>query len=239
MSSAHLTYLTASPKSAMQQVPFFFTKMFLDLMSLWAMAGFPAANKHAQLKSCSDYSQVTSSSPSLPLIPANPYVETSYPSQIPLLFFSLLSPLKPFKFHSDALQTSNFCHIKAYWFSFVLTSTNIWECPNWYSVLLLSQPYLKEMQPKNWKQQTFEELTPGSKDFDVQMSQATDGWMSENKHFRGVQHTRLEIVMKWPVLMVVCDQKQLRPWPCALDISCNEPWIKKKSTQKRCNHTEP
>ena len=87
-SSAHLTYLTASPRSAMQQVPFFFTKMFLDLMSLWAMAGFPAANKHAQLKSFSDYSQVTSSSPSLHLVPANPYIEASYPSQIPLLFFS-------------------------------------------------------------------------------------------------------------------------------------------------------
>ena len=38
-------YLTARPRSAMQQVPFFFTKMFLDLMSLWAIAGFPV-NTH-------------------------------------------------------------------------------------------------------------------------------------------------------------------------------------------------
>lgn len=33
--------LTAKPRSAMAAVPFFFTRMFLDFRSLWAMAGFP------------------------------------------------------------------------------------------------------------------------------------------------------------------------------------------------------
>jgi hypothetical protein len=34
-------YLTANPRSAMQQVPFAFTSMFLLLMSLCAIAGLP------------------------------------------------------------------------------------------------------------------------------------------------------------------------------------------------------
>lgn len=37
----YLKNLTARPKSAMQHVPFFFTKMFLLFISLWAIAGFP------------------------------------------------------------------------------------------------------------------------------------------------------------------------------------------------------
>lgn len=37
----HLLNLTASPRSAMQQDPFFFTRMFLLFRSLCAMAGLP------------------------------------------------------------------------------------------------------------------------------------------------------------------------------------------------------
>lgn len=37
---------TASPRSAMAQVPFFFTKMFLDLRSRCAMPGFPVGGDH-------------------------------------------------------------------------------------------------------------------------------------------------------------------------------------------------
>ena len=35
------TYLTQRPRSAMTQVRSFLTRMFLDLRSLWAMAGLP------------------------------------------------------------------------------------------------------------------------------------------------------------------------------------------------------
>lgn len=38
--------LTARPRSAITAVPFFFTRMFLDFISLCAMAGFPETNKH-------------------------------------------------------------------------------------------------------------------------------------------------------------------------------------------------
>lgn len=37
----NLINLTAKPRSAMQQVPFFFTRMFLLFRSLWAIAGLP------------------------------------------------------------------------------------------------------------------------------------------------------------------------------------------------------
>lgn len=37
----NLMNLTARPRSAMQQVPFFFTRMFLLFKSRWAMAGLP------------------------------------------------------------------------------------------------------------------------------------------------------------------------------------------------------
>lgn len=42
MVSVAESWRTARPRSAMQHVPFFFTRMFLDFRSLWAMAGFPA-----------------------------------------------------------------------------------------------------------------------------------------------------------------------------------------------------
>ena len=42
---SYLTYRTASPKSAMQQVPLERTNMFLLLTSRWAMAGFPVTQK--------------------------------------------------------------------------------------------------------------------------------------------------------------------------------------------------
>lgn len=42
--------LTASPKSAIQQVPFFFTKIFFDFKSLWAIAGFPRKPKDMTAK---------------------------------------------------------------------------------------------------------------------------------------------------------------------------------------------
>lgn len=45
MVSVAESWRTAKPRSAMQQVPFFFTKMFLDFRSLWAIAGLPAV-KH-------------------------------------------------------------------------------------------------------------------------------------------------------------------------------------------------
>lgn len=41
LSSTHLINLTAKPKSAIQQVPFFFTRMFLLFRSRWAIAGLP------------------------------------------------------------------------------------------------------------------------------------------------------------------------------------------------------
>ena len=41
----YLINLTAKPKSAMQQAPFFLTKIFLLLISLWAIAGFPKRTK--------------------------------------------------------------------------------------------------------------------------------------------------------------------------------------------------
>lgn len=41
MVSVAESWRTARPRSAMQHVPFFFTRMFLDFRSLWAMAGFP------------------------------------------------------------------------------------------------------------------------------------------------------------------------------------------------------
>lgn len=41
MVSVAESWRTARPRSAMQQVPFFFTRMFFDLRSLWAIAGFP------------------------------------------------------------------------------------------------------------------------------------------------------------------------------------------------------
>lgn len=37
--------LTANPRSAMQHVPFFFTNMFFDFKSLWAIAGLPVKEK--------------------------------------------------------------------------------------------------------------------------------------------------------------------------------------------------
>lgn len=36
-------WVTANPKSAMQHVPLLLTNMFLVLMSLWAIAGFPCS----------------------------------------------------------------------------------------------------------------------------------------------------------------------------------------------------
>lgn len=41
MVSVAESWRTARPRSAMQQVPFFFTRMFFDFKSLWAIAGFP------------------------------------------------------------------------------------------------------------------------------------------------------------------------------------------------------
>lgn len=41
----YLMNLTARPRSAMQHVPFFFTRMFLLLRSRWAMAGLPCVPK--------------------------------------------------------------------------------------------------------------------------------------------------------------------------------------------------
>lgn len=41
MVSVAESWRTARPRSAMQHVPLFFTRMFLDFRSLWAMAGFP------------------------------------------------------------------------------------------------------------------------------------------------------------------------------------------------------
>lgn len=37
--------LTANPRSAMQHVPFFFTNIFFDFKSLWAIAGLPVREK--------------------------------------------------------------------------------------------------------------------------------------------------------------------------------------------------
>lgn len=41
MVSVAESWRTARPRSAIQQVPFFFTRMFFDFRSLWAIAGFP------------------------------------------------------------------------------------------------------------------------------------------------------------------------------------------------------
>lgn len=41
MVSVAESWRTARPKSAMQQVPFFFTRMFFDFRSLCAIAGLP------------------------------------------------------------------------------------------------------------------------------------------------------------------------------------------------------
>lgn len=41
---------TAKPRSAMAQVQFFFTRMFLDLRSLWAMPGFPISKDDPMFK---------------------------------------------------------------------------------------------------------------------------------------------------------------------------------------------
>lgn len=38
--------LTANPRSAMQHVPFFFTNIFFDFKSLWAIAGLPVREKN-------------------------------------------------------------------------------------------------------------------------------------------------------------------------------------------------
>lgn len=40
--------LTANPRSAMQHVPFFFTSMFFDFKSLWAIAGLPVKEKRKE-----------------------------------------------------------------------------------------------------------------------------------------------------------------------------------------------
>ena len=41
--SAYLSYLTARPKSAMAQVRFGLTSIFLDFISRWTIAGLPRA----------------------------------------------------------------------------------------------------------------------------------------------------------------------------------------------------
>lgn len=42
--------LTANPRSAMQHVPFFFTNIFLDFKSLWAIAGLPVREKKKKIE---------------------------------------------------------------------------------------------------------------------------------------------------------------------------------------------
>lgn len=42
--------LTANPRSAMQHVPFFFTNIFFDFKSLWAIAGLPVRREKIKIK---------------------------------------------------------------------------------------------------------------------------------------------------------------------------------------------
>lgn len=54
MVSVAESWRTARPRSAIQQVPFFFTRMFFDFRSLWAMAGFPGEGL-SRVRSNSDW----------------------------------------------------------------------------------------------------------------------------------------------------------------------------------------
>lgn len=45
------SWRTANPRSAMAQLQFFFTRMFLDFRSLWAMPGFPGEKTLARSES--------------------------------------------------------------------------------------------------------------------------------------------------------------------------------------------
>ena len=54
--------------------------------------------------------------------------------------------------------------------------------------------------------------------FWVKMGNTIGSWVCQFQHRNYTQNILTQIVVKWPIVMVVGNQKHLCPWPSAFDV---------------------
>ena len=72
------------------------------------------------------------------------------------------------------------------------------------------------------------ERTSSSTDFCVQVRHTTGGRVRKREHLGRAECVRLQVVVQGPVVVVVCDEEELRPRTRSLNICCYKTWKKSK-----------